>query len=93
MLSAISVQWLGVVPKIGTIPRFSEVLKEHLQNKGIETIPDSGLKREYLQFLKLKKFNISLKNKTRQNKTKTKTDTPYQMQMSNLQLIYYLQIL
>jgi len=30
-LSAISVQWLGVVDKIATFPCFSEVLKEHLE--------------------------------------------------------------
>jgi len=30
-LSAISVQWLGVVNKISTFSRFSELLKEHLK--------------------------------------------------------------
>ena len=33
-LSAISVQWLAVVDKIATFPRFSEVLKEHLEING-----------------------------------------------------------
>jgi len=33
-LSAISVQWLGVVNKISTFSRFSQVLKEHLKTKG-----------------------------------------------------------
>ena len=39
------------------------------------------------------KSSIFLKNKTRQSKTTTKLTPPYQMQMSNLQLIYSLQIL
>jgi len=30
-LSAISVQWLGVVNKLSTFSRLSEVLKEHLE--------------------------------------------------------------
>jgi len=33
-LSAISVQWLGVVDKVSTFSRFSEVLKEHLKTTG-----------------------------------------------------------
>jgi len=33
-LSAISVQWLGVVDKISTFSHFSEVLKEHLKPNG-----------------------------------------------------------
>ena len=33
-LPAVSVQWLGVVDKSPTFPRFSEVLKEHLETNG-----------------------------------------------------------
>jgi len=42
-ISAISVQWLSVVDKIATFPRFSKALKEHLETKG-----------GHLQFLGLK---------------------------------------
>ena len=33
-LSAISVQWLGLVQKIATFPRVPEVLKGHLETNG-----------------------------------------------------------
>jgi len=46
------VQWLGVVEKITTFPRFSEVSKEHLVTT--ETKFLRRLKGERLRFLELK---------------------------------------
>ena len=50
-------QWFGVADKIAAFPRFSSVLKEHLEKKWIIKL-QRRLKGGHLRFLELKKLEI-----------------------------------
>ena len=44
----ISVQWLGVVNKMATVPPFSKVLKEHVETIKMDNqIPEKTKRREF----------------------------------------------